>query len=104
MAVDNFQPFFEIHAAIVVVAAKARRKAFLENAVGTHQADRPPWDMMPRSAVAVDAIDHESLVIARDPVPNSLVFQGQIRAQDSKFLKYLPDACEDDMGGSFGTF
>jgi hypothetical protein len=104
MAVDNSQPFFEIHATIVMVTAKARRKAFLENGVGTHQADRPPRDMMPRSAVAVDAVDHERVFIATDPVPNPLVFQGQIRAQDSKFLKYLTDTCEDYMGRSFGTF
>ncbi len=80
MPVDNFQPFFQVHAAIVMVTAEPRREAFFKDGVGIHQADRPPREVMSRSAVAVDPIDNESLIIARDSVPNPLVFQGQIRA------------------------
>ena len=80
MPIDNFQPLFQVHAAIIVVTAEAGRKAFFKDGVGIHQADRPPREVMSRPAVAVDPIDHESVIIAGDPVPNPFVFQGQIRA------------------------
>lgn len=76
MPVDNFQPFFKVYTAIVMVTAEAWAEAFFKDGVGIHQADRPPRDVVSRSAVAVDPIDHERLIIAGDPVPNPLVFQG----------------------------
>jgi hypothetical protein len=76
MAVDNFQPLFQVHTAIIVVTAQAGSEAFFKDGVGIHKANRPPRDVMSRSALAVDPINHERVIIARNTVGNPLVFQG----------------------------
>jgi len=87
MARDQLQPGINGQVARVVVFGERFRAPFLEQDVRAHENHRPARHVMSRAAYLIDAVDQESLLIARDTIRNTTVYEGDLSTEDSQLLE-----------------